>query len=442
MTVMKIEDLERRFFGMPESVNALLSVGLAGLVCLQVWALTFWDYAGSASRTPPGALTYALAALSFLPLVARRRWPTVALAASGAAAFAYIGLRYPPAFVIAGPMIATYSVVVYGRRRAPALLAFVTLVLVLATFAFTVPGSGWLAEVGGDIALLAAAAFMGAVQRSRRATARAAEERALEAERSRDEEARRRVAQERVRIAREVHDVVAHTLSAAIVQADAALQVLRGAAQEADGEARGGGVTAREAGAAATAAGAGERRVAAATEALETIAGNGREALAELRSLLRVLRTDDDTLPLRDPTPGLAQITDLAAPARRAGLEVDLELPRETTAVPAVVGLSAYRVTQEAVTNTLRHSGAARLSIRVARRGDELDILVRDDGHVETGDDGVDGRRSVSNGVSQDGEGHGLKGMAERVEALGGTLTAGAHPDGGFEVHATLPLDR
>ena len=418
MTVMKIEDLERRFFGMPESVNTLLSVGLAGLVCLQVWALTFWDYAGSASRTPPDVLTYALAALSFLPLVARRRWPTVALIASGAAAFAYVGLRYPPAFVIAGPMIATYSVVVYGRRRAPALLAFAALVLVVATFAFTVPGSGWLAEVGGDIALLAAAAFMGAVQRSRRATARAAEERALEAERSRDEEARRRVAQERVRIAREVHDVVAHTLSATIVQADAALQVLRG-------EGRGVG---------AGGEGPDEHRLAAATEALETIAGNGREALAELRSLLRVLRTDDEKgASPRDPTPGLARIADLVVPARRAGLEVELELPQETAAIPAVVGLSAYRVTQEAVTNTLRHSGAAHLSIRVTRDGDELDIVVRDDGRAGASD-------AVS--PSAGGEGHGLKGMAERVEALGGTLSTGVDPQGGFEVHATLPLDR
>ncbi|MFE9406995.1 sensor histidine kinase [Streptomyces sp. NPDC006530] len=209
-------------------------------------------------------------------------------------------------------------------------------------------------------------------------------------------ETRRAVAEERARIAREVHDVVAHTVSVMVIQASAAEDVF-----DADPE--------------------------QARHALRAIDDAGRSALGELRVLLRAEggREGDDG---RRPPRGFDDLAELAANARAAGLAVELDIQGNAPAPPAAVALAAYRIVQEALTNTLRHAGASRVRVSVCR--DEEAV------RIEVSDNGRSGGRSWRGG----GSGRGLAGMRERAALLGGTLDAGPGPDGGFRVRAVLPI--
>ncbi len=448
---MDLTTLERRLTGMSPATNAVFVLGLTALVCLQVWALARWQ----AGAGDPGGEAYLLAAGAFLPLLARHRLPAVALVLSGACALAYLVGSYPSAFVVAGPMIAMYSLAVHGRRFVDVFVALVAAALVVAAAVFTISDVGWMTEAGGTFALLAAAAFAGGIQRSRRAYTTAMEARALEAERTREEEALRRAEEERLRIAREVHDVVAHTLSVVIVQANAALQLL-------------------------------ESHPERARASLQAIADSSRSALTELRSTLRVLRDGDAPAP-REPARDLACLDELVAPALEAGLDVRLDVEPGLERIPAIVGASAYRIVQEAVTNVLRHSSATRLRVHVGVAGETLAIDVVDDGSGDrraragsaknrgherpaTTQGAAARLTSAAPGANPAGaiapggtaaaatptgatapiaatpgpgptiEGNGLRGMRERVAALGGCFSAEPRPDGGFEVSARLPL--
>jgi signal transduction histidine kinase len=163
--------------------------------------------------------------------------------------------------------------------------------------------------------------------------------------------------------------------------------------------------------------------------ALENIAASSRHALSELRATLRVVR-GGETGAEREPARGLVDLDALLAPARAAGLAVELHVDTDIEATPAYVGASSYRIVQEAVTNTLRHAQASSLWVRVTVAGDALRIEITDDG---IGSD--ESERPVGTA-----EGHGLAGMRERVAALGGTCSAGARPEGGFLVTASIPL--
>ncbi|MCT9093369.1 histidine kinase [Streptomyces sp. ASQP_92] len=209
-------------------------------------------------------------------------------------------------------------------------------------------------------------------------------------------ETRRAVAEERARIAREVHDVVAHTVSVMVIQASAAEDVF-----DADPE--------------------------QARHALRAIDDAGRSALGELRVLLRAEggREGDDG---RRPPRGFDDLAELAANARAAGLAVELDIQGNAPAPPAAVALAAYRIVQEALTNTLRHAGASRVRVSVCRDEEAVRIEVSDNGRF--------GGRSWRGG----GSGRGLAGMRERAALLGGTLDAGPGPDGGFRVRAVLPI--
>ena len=246
---------------------------------------------------------------------------------------------------------------------------------------------------------------------------------ALNAQLAEEQELRSRwaVAAERSRIARELHDVVAHSVSVMVVQAGAARRTL-----------------AASPGQAAT--------------ALGQIESTGRQALVELRRLLGLLRDDDGqaTDAVLAPQPSLANLESLAAAAREAGLPVEVTVEGEPRPLPAGVDLSAYRIVQEALTNSLKHAGPARARVRVCYGREALEVQVTDDGLggrsaarageglvvVTVGPDGelqLPGRR--------DGGGHGLIGMRERVALFGGALEAGADPGGGYRVAARLPLD-
>ena len=207
--------------------------------------------------------------------------------------------------------------------------------------------------------------------------------------------AERAVRLEQDRIARELHDVIAHSVTVMVVQAGAADEVF-------------------------------ESRPDEARQALRSIADVGRATLAELRRLLNVVRPTDDTPSA--PQPGMARVDELAAVARSAGLDVTVTQEGEPTTLPVGVDLSAYRIVQEALTNTLRHGNATRAAVAVRYGPDAVDIDVVDDGRGTTG-------------RPPDRDGRGLIGMRQRAAVLGGTVETGPTGRGGFRVRARLPLN-
>jgi signal transduction histidine kinase len=212
-----------------------------------------------------------------------------------------------------------------------------------------------------------------------------------------EEGSRRAVGEEQARIARELHDVIAHSVSVIVVQAAAADDVF-------------------------------DERPDQARAALRSIEASGREALGELRRLLSRVAPGDDDAPA-PPQPGLQRLDELVAPLRAAGLAVEVHGDLGAVAVAAGVDLSAYRIVQEALTNTLRHAGATRAEITVRSADGALELDVVDDGRG-------------GGAASTQGGGRGIAGMRERAAMLGGTLEAGPLPDGGgFRVHARLPLE-
>jgi len=237
--------------------------------------------------------------------------------------------------------------------------------------------------------------LVGRIVNARILLARELREKASRLEREQQESAKLAVAEERARIAREMHDVVAHNVSVMVVQASAARRMI-------------------------------DRDPDRAREALSSVEQTGREALAEMRRMLDVLRAEGEGAALA-PQPSIEELDSLIELAREAGLEVDLEVEGERRQVSSSVDLSTFRIVQEALTNTLKHAGAAHAHVRLRYSDDEMEVDVVDDGR---------GVRTAS----QNGNGQGLVGMRERVAMLGGRLEAGYRANGGFEVRATLPL--
>ena len=240
--------------------------------------------------------------------------------------------------------------------------------------------------------------------RTRRAYYAQLEERATRLEKEREAQAKVAVAAERARIARELHDVVAHNVSVMVVQADGAAYVLDSAPDQS-------------------------------RMALETISGTGRQALAEMRRLLGVLRSGDGAREGGEyvPQPGMEQIADLVEQVRGAGLTVDFKVDGSPQPLPSSVELTAYRIVQEALTNTRKHGGPDVGATVLLRYGDEdLTVLAEDDGRGA--------QRELYEDGGTDGLGHGLIGMRERVGMVGGSLEAGPRPGGGFRIAASLPL--
>ena len=239
--------------------------------------------------------------------------------------------------------------------------------------------------------------------RTRRAYFAQLEERNARLEKEREAQAKVAVAAERARIARELHDVVAHNVSVMVVQADGAAYVLDAAPDQAK-------------------------------KALETISSTGRQALAEMRRLLGVLRTGEHQEGGEyAPQPDVEQIEDLVEQCRGSGLPVDFKIEGTPRPLPSGVELTAYRIVQEALTNTRKHGGPnAGASVRLVYFDDGLGLLVEDDGK------GAPHELYEEGGA--DGAGHGLIGMRERVGMGGGTLDAGPRPGGGFRISALLPL--
>lgn len=343
-------------------------------------------------HVPQSNAALILVAIACLALYFRRRHPVPALAISLAAVLAYSLLRYVNGAVLLAPAAALYYVTSRGSLRRALAWGLVTLTALMAATGARNP-FGQITGGGFYLipALVAAAVFGGIAAASRRAYLDSVRAKA-------DEDARRRLDEERLRIARELHDVVAHTMATINVQAATALHVL--AAQP------------------ETAAGA-----------LQAIKTASKDGLRELRTILNVLRQADEDDPTT-PAPGIGQVETLVAGACQAGLETTLTITGTAVPVPAPVGLAAYRIVQESLTNAIRHAGPATAAVQLRYEAGELRVEVNDTGLGAPAGDVLQGASG----------GHGLAGMRERAASVGGTLHTGPVPGGGFQVAATLPV--
>ena len=359
---------------------------------------------------PPGVLAYALGLSMAAILPARRRAPLAVLLTAAGLIVVYEAVDssgISPVIPLAIPLYAA-AAAGYLKWAAGAAAACITV-----TAAFTVAEERAGTAAAGvqlliQAALLASLVLLGETVRGRRALAREAQRAAQHAIIDREREASSRVTQERLRIARELHDVLAHTLAGAAVQAAVAADTL------ADDPA-----TCRE--------------------AVEQVRASCREARAELGATVGVLRAGgaDGPDPGRDraPAPTLAQIDSVLEMGRRSGLRIDMPVTGSPRDLPPAVGLTAYRIIQESLTNVVRHAAAQSVTVSLHYRPAELAVSVTDDGR------GDPGPRSAPPGGAPAGEqrGYGLIGMRERAAAVGGSLTAGNRAEGGFHVIATLP---
>jgi signal transduction histidine kinase len=348
---------------------------------------------------PPGspALVTVAALAATLPLAARRRAPVLVTAVVGAASLCQVVAAEGAPATFASFVAVMICVYTLAREASPAgiaaglaiVLGFVTaLTLVQARFEPFEPF-----EFVYPLVYFGAAGALGALVRQRASRLTAVEGRAAALESELQREAEVAASEERTRIARELHDVVAHGLSLMVVQAEAAEELLTRSPEQA-------------------------------VEPLHRVQDTGRQALAEMRRLLGVLRSPEQGPPATAPQPSLRRLPDLVREAADVGLSVDVAVDGERTDLPLGLELAAFRIVQEALTNTRRHARATRACVRLGYAPDALRIEVTDDGRGPTGNR----------------DGHGLIGMRERAALYGGTLTAGPADGGGFRVTAVLPL--
>jgi signal transduction histidine kinase len=334
------------------------------------------------------ATRFALLAAGGLALAARRRAPIIVLLIAGCCAVGYraAGLNV---FAVAY-LVAVYAAVRAGHRVATIATSVAMLIaLPLSAMASGLPTGAALVQARDvlELAWLIAAGAAGEALRQ-------AEQRADEAERTREEAALRRAGDERLHIARELHDSLTHQISVIKVQAEAAVHLAH-------------------------------KRGQPIPPALLAIRDAGREAARELRATLEALRDDDTT-----PPPGLDQVAELVERAKAAGVDASLTVDGHRTDVPTAVQSAAYRIVQEALTNVARHAAAAPTTVQIGYRTDTIVIQVEDSGSADP--------QPPTHHPAQPGVG--LLGMRERVTALGGRLRAEPRRQGGFTVHAELPV--
>jgi signal transduction histidine kinase len=378
--------------------DVLIPAVLTAMALYEIWGSTLADpgFRGPRLVQTAGAL------VMIVPLGWRRRYPiTVLLCALAGAAVEWPWLRSTgqlsfEAFIVV--LVVSYSVGAHADlRRGLQALGFVVAVLAAFDVADSIAGYHEPFENFAVYPMIAAAWAIGNAFRKHGARERALEAHAATLEREREEKVRAAAAEERARIARELHDVVAHSISVMVVQVGGARGILD---SEPD--------TARD--------------------TLQSAEQTGRQALADMRRMLGILRTADDGNGLT-PQPSLEHVDALVDQARRAGLTVEMRVEGGRTALAPGVDLAAYRIVQEALTNAVKHAGPARAKVVLRYGGDQLEIEVCDDGRGPPHDSHAD-------------PGHGLVGMRERVALYGGALTAGPGSAGGFAVRASLPLER
>ncbi|MGZ4592832.1 MAG: sensor histidine kinase [Actinomycetes bacterium] len=370
--------------------SEVLDVVLAA-VLLAATQAEAWHGALSTHRQGPTAAAATAYLLAAAALVLRRRAPLLCVAVvCGVLALEFVLFGSPEGFaVMTLPMVAAYSVAEREELRRALVGLWLVLGLGVVWLLFDPMSTTLTQHLQGVMWFLpwVLAWLFGAYRRTRRLYVE-------QLVREREERAVVAVAEERARLARELHDVLGHSLSVMTVQASAVRRLMR------PDQAR-------------------ER------QALETVEATGRQALTEVRRLVGVLRRDG-AAPDLAPPPSLAHLDRLVADFQQAGLAVAVEVEGDAVALPPGLDLTAYRLVQEALTNTLKHAGPTTTQVRLDYRDKALEVLVRDDG---------------CGGPVVDGVGHGLIGMRERVAVYGGRLVAGPRAAGGFELRALLPLD-
>ncbi|MFE9845865.1 sensor histidine kinase [Streptomyces goshikiensis] len=341
---------------------------------------------------------YALTTLGNVPLVWRRRAPVAAIFGMVAAGSAYtLALDGPGQPLPYAPLIGVYTMALLCPLRVRIAMGVTLSGLVLASVALN---TGTARELLFALFVFAAAYALGRLQHTRQAYTAAVEARAAELERANRIEAEQAAARERARIAREMHDVLSHAVSIMIVQAEAGPVAVRRAPERAEA-------------------------------AFDAIAETGRDAMAQLRTMLGVLRADGAARAApRGPQPGVEELAGLLERVRGSGLEVSYERTGAVRGLPAALEATVHRVVQEALTNVVKHAGASRVSVRLEYGARELTVTVTDDGR---------GPESGGRGSGAAPGGHGLIGIRERAAAHGGAAVAGPGPGGiGFVVRVVL----
>ncbi|MFE6833727.1 sensor histidine kinase [Streptomyces sp. NPDC057705] len=344
---------------------------------------------------PPATwASYAVTTLGVVPLVWRRRRPVLVLVAILLIGGVYkVTMDGPGQPLPYAGLMAFFTVALHCPGRVRAAVGAGSVVAVAASVELE---TGSARELSFTLFCAGAAYALGRLQYTRQAYTAAVEDRAAQLERANRIEAEQAVARERARIAREMHDILSHAVSIMIVQAEAGPVAVRRAPERAEA-------------------------------AFEAISETGRDAMAQLRTMLGVLREADGPAP-REPQPGVASLPALLDRVRRGGPEIAYEATGEVRGLPPALDTTVYRIVQEALTNVVKHAGARRVSVRLHRGARELAITVADDGRGPAG--AGDGSGSV---------GHGLIGIRERAAAHGGTVECGPRRDGsGFEVRAVL----
>ncbi|WP_225858149.1 sensor histidine kinase [Rhodococcus wratislaviensis] len=346
--------------------------------------------------TPLDAAGFVLLVCGPLALLVRRRLPVTVLLVVLAVTVLYVarGYGYGPVFL--SLVVAFLSAATAGSRwRTYPILAVGYVLIVFAVPAVSAAEAPSLLALTGIAAWLLVLLAVAEIIRQRRGTLDARRQRAEAAQRSTLDEQRRRASEERLAIARELHDVLAHSLSLINVQASVALELW-------------------------------DSRPEQSQEALSAIKIASRDAIGDVHALLASLRGGDDSPPTA-PTAGIVDLDGVVERARAAGLAVTTVVEGTPRPLPAVVDVAAARIVQESLTNVARHSGGSSADVTVTYSPESVRVRIDDDGR------GPDGAPSG-------GGGNGIPGMRERARALGGELTAGSGPGGGFRVQATLPL--
>lgn len=354
---------------------------LLAAVCLAVALVV--NLSGSesvAANREDDALTVTLTVLAVGCLVVRRTWPLATLLLALGGVLGLVVIHGTVGAATLGPVVAAYTAAAHGSTRtAHRAVAVVAAALVLTVFLDPV-------DLSREGAVINAAAFgavllLGTGVRDRRERA--------------EVDVRAAATHERLRITRELHDVLGHSMSVMVVQAGAAGRLLD------TGD------------------------LARARDAVAEIEQTGRRSMAEMRHLLGILRDEGDSASPRAPAPTLADLAALVDRVGEAGLPATLTVTGDRAAVPPGVDLAAYRIVQEALTNCLKHAAATHAAVGVTYSDAAVTVEVTDDGRGATG---------------AEVRGHGLAGMRERVAMYDGDLSVGARTEGGFRVHAVLPL--
>ena len=402
-TVKILKRIFQWFTYHPSGTDILITLAFAALALLNLYVN--WGTNSQLSSITAIVLTL----LVVMPLIFRRRYPLGVLIFMTLAVITFRAFSIPESsFISYALLLAFFSAGAYGQQRFRNWVRGASFLLVIGWLTFSI----FFQQRGSDVPtqtilyqlsvlllnvfLFAAAWWIGEVFRTRDQRELELQERTKQLEKERDENARRAVMNERVRIARELHDVVAHHVSVMGIQAGAARRILKQQPEKAN-------------------------------DVLSQIEASSRQAVAELQRLLGFLREQNQVDDI-SPQPSLKQLDILFNQMRLTGLSISFKIDGEERPLPPGVDLSAYRIVQEALTNTLKHAGPVSADVTIRYMSDAVDLEIKDNGNTPL---------SESN---QENKGRGLIGLRERVSLHGGEFQAGRLPEGGFIVKAKLPL--